>query len=104
MKNLPENAGALGSMPGLGRSLGEGNGNLLQYSSHGERSLGRGGYSPWGHKRVRHNLVTKQQQCEVEDTVGDTMAVSSKVNILLPYHPARAFLGIYPRELKIYSK
>ena len=20
------------------------------------------GYSPWGHKRVRHNLATKQQQ------------------------------------------
>ena len=26
------NAGALGSIPGLGRSLGEGNGNPLQYS------------------------------------------------------------------------
>ena len=31
-KNLPANAGDLGSIPGLGRSLGEGNGNLLQYS------------------------------------------------------------------------
>ena len=27
------NAGDPGSIPGLGRSLGEGNGNLLQYSS-----------------------------------------------------------------------
>ena len=27
------NAGDLGSIPGLGRSLGEGNGNPLQYSS-----------------------------------------------------------------------
>ena len=27
--------------------------------SHGERSLV--GYSPWGHKRVRHNLATKPQ-------------------------------------------
>ena len=26
---------------------------------HGQRSLA--GYSPWGHKRVKHNLVTKQQ-------------------------------------------
>ena len=37
------------SIPGLGRSPGEGNGNLLQYSclekSHGQRSLA--GYSPW---------------------------------------------------------
>ena len=35
VKNLPTNAGDLrdvGSVPGLGRSLGEGNGNPLQYS------------------------------------------------------------------------
>ena len=28
--------------------------------SHGQRILV--GYSPWGHKRVRHDLATKQQQ------------------------------------------
>ena len=32
VKNLPANAGDLGSIPGSERSLGEGNGNLLQYS------------------------------------------------------------------------
>ena len=35
VKNLPANAGELrdtGSIPGLGRSPGGGNGNLLQYS------------------------------------------------------------------------
>ena len=32
VKNLPANAGDAGSIPGLGRSLGEGNGNPLQYS------------------------------------------------------------------------
>ena len=46
------NVGNLGSLPGLGRSPGEGNGNPLQYScmenSHGQRSLM--GYSPWGCK------------------------------------------------------
>ena len=46
------NAGDLGSIPGLGRSPGEGNGNPLQYSGldnpHGWSSLA--GYSPWGHK------------------------------------------------------
>ena len=31
----------------------------LPRKSHRERSLG--GYSPWSHKRVRHDLVTKQQ-------------------------------------------
>ena len=44
--------GDLGSIPGLGRSPGEGNGNPLQYSClenpHGQRSLA--GYSPWGRK------------------------------------------------------
>ena len=44
------NAGDLGSIAGLGRSPGEGNGNptpvLLPGKSHGWRSLM--GYSPWG--------------------------------------------------------
>ena len=33
---------------------------FLPEESHGQRILA--GYSPWGHKRVRYNLVTKQQQ------------------------------------------
>ena len=45
-------AGALGSILGLGRSPGGGCGNPFQYSClehpHGQRSLV--GYSPWGHK------------------------------------------------------
>ena len=32
VKNLPANAGNAGSVPGLRRFLGEGNGNPLQYS------------------------------------------------------------------------
>ena len=32
VKNLPTNAGDAGSIPQLGRSPGEGNGKLLQYS------------------------------------------------------------------------
>ena len=51
-KNPACNVGDLGSIPGSGRSLREGNGNPLQYSclekSHGQRSLA--GYSPWGRK------------------------------------------------------
>ena len=46
------NAGDLGSIPGLGRSPGEGHGSPLQYSGLenpcGQRSLL--GYSQWGHK------------------------------------------------------
>ena len=48
VKNMPNNVGDLGSLPGLGRSPGGGHGNSLQYSClenpHGQRSLA--GYSP----------------------------------------------------------
>ena len=57
VKNQPANAedtGDSGSIPGLGRSPGGGNGNSLQYSclekSHGRRSLE--GYSPSGRKEL----------------------------------------------------
>ena len=67
VKNLPVNAGDSGSIPGLGRSPAEGNGNPLQYSCL---------WSPmdreawWatvhgGLKRVKHSLATKQQQGDV---------------------------------------
>ena len=69
VKNLPDNAGDSGSIPGWERRPGEGNGHPLQYSSlenpvdggawwataHGDakqldmRSLA--GYSPWGHTK-----------------------------------------------------
>ena len=35
IKNLPANVGDAGLIPGSGRSSGEGNGNLLQYSCLG---------------------------------------------------------------------
>ena len=36
--------------------------SILAGKSHGQRSLA--GYSPWGWKRIRHNLAIKQpQQC-----------------------------------------
>ena len=44
LKNLPANAGDLGSIPGSGRSPGEGNGDPLQYSyleNPMERGAGR---------------------------------------------------------------
>ena len=64
-KNLPANTRGCrrrGFNPELGRSPGEGNGNLLQLFlpgySHGQRSLV--GYSPWGCKGVTYDLVNKQ--------------------------------------------
>ena len=43
------NAGDLGLIIGLGRSLREGNGNPLQYSCL-ENPMDRGDHSPWGCK------------------------------------------------------
>ena len=58
VKNPP--AGDLGSIPGLGKSPGEGNGSPLQYSCLGN-PMDRGAWWATVHEvaRVRHNLVTK---------------------------------------------
>ena len=59
VKNLPASAGGVrdeGSIPGLGRSPGEENGNLLQYS-YLESSMDLeepGGLQSMGLQRVRH--------------------------------------------------
>ena len=93
VKNLPANAGDArdtGSDPGLGRSPGVGNANLLQYSCletfHGQRSLV--GYSPWGHKeldmteharaRAHTHTHTHTQQCK---------SFTSLVKFILGYFP-----------------
>ena len=54
VKNLPVNAGDVGSIPGWGRSPGEGNGKLLQYSCLGN-PVNRGG------RRATVHGVTKSQ-------------------------------------------
>ena len=64
VKNLPANTGDVGPIPRSGRSPGEGNGNLLQYSCL-ENPMDRGSWQATVHgdlKRVGHDLVTKQQQ------------------------------------------
>ena len=54
------NVGDLGSIPGSGRSPGEGNGNPLQYSCL-ENPIDRGAWwaTVHGIARVRHDLATK---------------------------------------------
>ena len=70
-KNLPANADLRrfdhkGSIPGSGRPLGGGHGNLLQYSClqnpHSQRSLA--GYSPWGCKQLGMTEATQQQHIQ----------------------------------------
>ena len=77
-KESPCNAGNLGSIPGLGRSPGEGNGNPLQYSGL-ENPMGPGGLQSMGSQRVKHDFATKQQHItttESNKTVNKQMAVS----------------------------
>ena len=64
VKNPPANARDVGSIPGLGRSPGEGNGNPLQHSCLGNPT-DRGAWQATvhaGHKRARQDLATQQQQ------------------------------------------
>ena len=60
-KESAANAEDTGSLPGLGRSSGEGNGNPFQHSCL-ENPMERGNWQATvlgGHKRVGHDLVTK---------------------------------------------
>ena len=60
VKNLPTNAGDMGSIPGSGRFPGEGNGNPLQYSCLGNpMDREPGGLQSMGSQRIGHNLATK---------------------------------------------
>ena len=59
VQNLPANAGDIrdtGSIPGSGRSPGEGHGNPLQYSClenpHGQRTEDPGGVQTMGFKEL----------------------------------------------------
>ena len=58
VRNPTANVGDVGSIPGSGRSPGEGNSNLLQYSCLEDR-MGRGDWRATvhgSHKKVRHDL------------------------------------------------
>ena len=87
VKNLPANAGDAGSIPGSGKSAGEGDGNPPQYSClgnsidrgawwathssillgkfHGHRTLV--GYSPCGHKSHTERTHTHTNVSSTED-------------------------------------
>ena len=60
VNNVPANAGDLCSIPGSGRSPGEGSGNPLQESCL-ENAMDR--LQSMGSQRAVHDLATEQQQC-----------------------------------------
>ena len=58
VKNLPADAGDTGSIPGSGRSAGEGNGNPFQYSCLGNpKDRGACQATVHGVTRIGHNLI-----------------------------------------------
>ena len=68
VKNSPAKQEFVGSIPGFGRSPGEGNDNPLQYSCLGNL-MDRGAWLATVHgvARVGHNLATKQQQFDTQE-------------------------------------
>ena len=58
----PANAGDTGSIPGPGRSPGEGNSNPLQYFCLGNPMVFPDGLQSLGSKKIEQDLVTKQEQ------------------------------------------
>ena len=71
VKNPPANAGDAGSIPGSGRSLGEGNGNPLQYSCLGN-PMSRGAWWATVHGVVKESDATgdsdgKESACNAGD-------------------------------------
>ena len=83
VKNPPANAGDAGSIPGLGRSPGEGNGNPLQYSCL-KNPMDRGAWQTAVHglQRVGYNLVTKQHFLNI--LCSFVKVVTSVRNVLPP--------------------
>jgi len=77
VKNLPTTQGHSGSIPGSGRSPGEGNGNPLQYSCL-ENPIDRGAWQATVHgvARVRHDLAAKPPPPSVQSPVNTLQTVA----------------------------
>ena len=80
VKNLLAIAGDSGSIAGLGRFFGGGNGNpILSYSGLGN-PMDRGAWQATLHgiAKVRHDLITKQQKYHVIKTCGKHLKLCSE--------------------------
>ena len=100
VNNLPANAGDANLIPGSGRSPGEENGNPLQYWCLGN-TVDRvtAGYSPWGCKRVRYNLVTKTTTIKPKIVPKIRIIAIITVSVLYPlnkYTDVANIIGISP--------
>ena len=82
VKNLPADvgdAGDLGSIPGLRRSPGEGNGNPLQYACQEIPWTAKsGGLQSLGSQRVGHDWAIQQQHVEIYTAMDNTGKPTTK--------------------------
>ena len=80
VKNSSANAGDTGSIPGLGKSPGEGAWQptpvFFPGKSHGQRSLT--GYSPWGRKKSDMN-----ERPSISIYITDSLCCPSETNMTL---------------------
>ena len=73
--------------------------SILAWETHGQRSLA--GYSPWGCKRVRRILMTKQQsEKRISDATRDTFFQGfQKKKKISMYTQSHYGLGTWERKL-----
>ena len=77
VKNPPANAGNVGSIPGSGRSPGEGNGNPLQYSCL-RNPMDRGAWQATVHGVAKESDMT--QQLNNNNNTADSLCCTAKTN------------------------
>ena len=88
VKSPSANAGDAGSILGLGRSPGEGNGNPLWYFCLGN-FMGRESWQSTGLQRGGHDLVTKQQEVSAKPRTGQQTCSVIVSNVIVSAHRSR---------------
>ena len=87
VKNLPANAGDIGSIPVSGDPWGRKwpSAPVFLPGKHGERSLA--GYSPWGHKELNttHTFHLKKEKKENIVYIYNGILFGHKKNKILPF-------------------
>ena len=87
VKNSPTMQRIMDSVLKLGRSCGDGNGNLLQYT-YLRNPMDRGAWQATiqgGHERVGHNLATKQHQQRVVSQLSEISQTKTNNHVLSFY-------------------
>ena len=80
VKNLPANVGDVGSIPGSGRSPGEGNGNLLQYSCL-KNPMDRGAWQAAVHGVAKESDTTYKLNNNIVQHLNYISQYSSKIKV-----------------------